>query len=264
MRKKPTIRDLFAAKRQQQQLIEVRTDCPLEAQACEAAGVDIIMCMREALPKVRPAAPSALLITADAVQDPDISSPHQAIAAGFRCMNEGGDAVYTSLGFDCVRAMANEKIPVIGHVGYVPYRSHWTGGPRAMGKTAAEAEKIYRDVLAYQEAGAIGVEMEIVPARVLEEIANRTDILIMSMGAGAGGIAQYLFAEDILGLNTGHVPRHAKVYANLHAEYERIQQTRIDAFQALKEDVTSGDYPADEHLLKIKDAEFESFLKSIG
>ena len=263
MPKKLTIRDLFEAKKQKKQLIEVRTDCPLEAKACEEAGVDMIMALREALPQVRPAAPNTFIITADGVQDPQISRPHQAVAAGFRCMNEGGDAVYTSLSLKCVKAMAQEKIPVIGHVGYVPYRQHWTGGPRAIGKTAVEAEQVYRDVLAYQEAGAIGVEMEIVPARVLDEIAKRTDILIMSMGAGTGGIAQYLFAEDILGLNTGHIPRHAKVYANLLAEYERIQKMRVEAFRELKDDVTTGGYPEQKHLLKIKDSEFDAFLSAI-
>lgn len=263
-RKKLTIPDLFEAKRNGVQLTEVRTDCPMEAKACEAAGIDLIMALRTALPLVRPAAPNTFIITADSVQDPEISNPDQAVAAGFRCMNEGGDAVYTSLSLKCVKAMAEEKIPVIGHAGYVPYRSHWTGGPRAIGKTAAEAEKVYRDVLAYQEAGAIGVELEIVPARVVDEIAKRTDILIMSMGAGTGGIAQYLFAEDILGLNTGHVPRHAKVYANLHAEYERLQQMRVEAFKALKEDVTNGHYPERGHLLPMKEEEFEGFLKAIG
>lgn len=97
MPKKLTIRDLFEAKRNGIQLTEVRTDCPMEAKACEAAGIDIIMALRSALPQVRPAAPNTFIITADGVQDPEISNPDQAVAAGFRCMNEGGDAVYTSL-----------------------------------------------------------------------------------------------------------------------------------------------------------------------
>ena len=51
------------------------------------------------------------------------------------------------------------------------------------------------------------------------------------MGSGKGCDAQYLFAEDILGTNRGHVPRHAKVYRNLAGELDRIQQERVQAFR---------------------------------
>jgi 3-methyl-2-oxobutanoate hydroxymethyltransferase len=37
------------------------------------------------------------------------------------------------------------------------------------------------------------------------------------MCAGAGGGAQCLFAEDILGANEGKVPRYAKTYRDLEA-----------------------------------------------
>jgi 3-methyl-2-oxobutanoate hydroxymethyltransferase len=159
--------------------------------------------------------------------------------------------------------MAREKIPVVGHVGYVPYRSTWFGGTRAVGKTADEALQVYRDVLAYQEAGAIAVEMEIVPHRVAAEIAKRVKLLIISMGSGSGGDVQYLYATDVLGTNTGHIPRHAKVYANLHAELQRVQKMRVEAFRSLKEDVDSGAFPEPKHLLEVSDREFESFLAGI-
>ena len=48
------------------------------------------------------------------------------------------------------------------------------------------------------------------------------------------------FSTDLLGTNTGHVPRHAKQYADLNAEMERIQQMRVDAF-ARYVDVGEGD-----------------------
>ncbi len=51
------------------------------------------------------------------------------------------------------------------------------------------------------------------------------------MGSGKGCDAQYLFAEDILGTNRGHVPRHAKVYRNLAGELDRIQRSEMQAFR---------------------------------
>jgi 3-methyl-2-oxobutanoate hydroxymethyltransferase len=178
-------------------------------------------------------------------------------------MNLGADAVYSALSMKCVEAMAREYIPVIGHIGFVPYRSTWLGGVRAIGKTAAEARQVYDAAKAYQDAGAIGVEIEIVPAKVAAEINRRLEKLILiSMGSG-GGTIQYLFATDVLGTNPGHVPRHAKVYGNIGKEETRVQNLRVEAFKALQDEVRSGVYPEEKHTLKIKDEEFDAFLKGL-
>ena len=264
MKKKLTLHDLFQAKKQTRQLTEVYTEDPIEARACEAAGIDMLVSPSEFASTLREAAPNTFLTAGCGVNDPLLSSDSAAISVGIQAMVDGADAVYTGLGLDRVRAMARENIPVIGHVGYVPYRSSWYGGARAVGKKADEAIQVYRDALAYQEAGAIAVEMEIVPHRVAAEIAKRVDILIISMGSGVGGDVQYLFAEDVLGSNTGHVPRHAKVYADLHGELQRVQQIRIDAFAALQQEVSSGVYPEPKHLIGVDDKEFDLFLEGIG
>jgi 3-methyl-2-oxobutanoate hydroxymethyltransferase len=263
MRKKLTIHDLFQAKKQKTQLTEIFTMDLIEAQACDEAGIDILVTMTSSLKAIREAAPNTFLVAADEINHPQIANKDAAVSAGFQAMNNGADAIYTGLSCKCVKAMAREKIPVIGHVGYVPYRESWFGKARAVGKKADEAIQVYRDTLAYQEAGAIAVEMEIVPHRIATEIANRVDILIISMGSGIGGDVQYLFATDVLGTNTGHIPRHAKSYANLKAELDRIQKMRVDAFKAFKEETISGLYPEPRHLLKINDKEFQAFMIGI-
>lgn len=261
---KLTIHDLFQAKKEGRQLVEIRTDDVNEAIACAEAGVQIIMCMKEVLPLIRPAVPDVFIVSANKLDQPHIASPDQAIAAGFELMNLGADAVYSGMSMKVVEAMANEYIPVIGHIGFVPYRSTWIGGARAVGKTAAEAVKVYEAAKAYQDAGAIGAEIEIVPARVTEEIGKRLEnLILMSMGAGTGGTVQYLFATDVLGTNTGHIPRHAKVYGEIGKEEARVQKLRTQAFKALCDDVSSGGYPGDQHLLKIKDGEFEGFMEHL-
>ena len=55
----------------------------------------------------------------------------------------------------------------------------------------------------------------------------------------AGCDAQYLFAEDILGTNRGHMPRHSKVYRNFAAEYDRLQAERVAAFKEFIADVAT-------------------------
>jgi 3-methyl-2-oxobutanoate hydroxymethyltransferase len=79
------------------------------------------------------------------------------------------------------------------------------------------------------------------------------------MGAGPGCDAQYLFAEDILGTNRGHMPRHAKVYRNFAAEFDRLQQERVSAFSEFIADVRLGNYPEERHLVRMPESELSAF-----
>ena len=79
------------------------------------------------------------------------------------------------------------------------------------------------------------------------------------MGAGAGCDAQYLFAEDILGTNRGHMPRHSKIYRNFDTEYKRLQAERIAAFSEYKADVDGGAYPEEMHIVRMDPAELAVF-----
>jgi 3-methyl-2-oxobutanoate hydroxymethyltransferase len=79
------------------------------------------------------------------------------------------------------------------------------------------------------------------------------------MGAGTGGHAQYLFADDVLGQNTGHVPRHSKIYRDFNAEYDRLQRERVAAFKEYAADVTGGGYPEERHKVPVSDEVVERF-----
>jgi len=257
---KLTIADLFQFKGKRQ-LTEVFVATAEEAAACEAAGIDMLVTGLGTAKAIRAAAPDTFL-TVGLVGDFGRSNAH-AVRSGYEAMAAGGDAVYCNASFKRVEAMANEWIPVVGHVGYVPYRASWFGGARAIGKTAEEAKQVYEDTRRYEDAGAIGVEMEIVPHQVATEISKRVKILIISMGAGTGGDAQYLFAEDLLGLHDGHYPRHSKTYRNLRAELEKLQQERIAAFSEFKADVDSGEYPEPKHIIETPPDELEKFRRML-
>ena len=135
------------------------------------------------------------------------------------------------------------------------------GDLRAL-KGKRQLTMLYVDALD-EAAGAVGAEIEVVPARVAAEISKRTSLILLSMGAGAGADAQYLFAEDVLGYSRGHQPRHAKVYRNFRAEYDRLQRERVAAFKEFRADVESGAYPEEKHLVPIADSEFEAFMRGL-
>jgi 3-methyl-2-oxobutanoate hydroxymethyltransferase len=80
--------------------------------------------------------------------------------------------------------LTQEDIPVVGHVGFVPYKSSWFGGPKAGGKNLEDALEVFNLTMSYQDAGAIGVEMEIVPDKIAKEISKSVKILVIGMGSG--------------------------------------------------------------------------------
>ncbi|EYD76392.1 3-methyl-2-oxobutanoate hydroxymethyltransferase [Rubellimicrobium mesophilum DSM 19309] len=101
------------------------------------------------------------------------------------------------------------------------------------------------------------------PVEVATAISQRVNILLWSMGSGPGCDAQYLFAEDILGTNRGHMPRHAKVYRDLAAEEDRLQRERVAAFREFVADVEGGAYPEDQHVVRMRPEELEGFLDGL-
>ena len=262
-RKKPTIADLRARKGQGQ-LTMLRVMNLEEAEAAEQAGIDIVSVPAEVVthPRYREVAPTLFSMTG--VTHLEAGTRDDYLRWSCKVMLAGADAVYCSGSLDTVRHVAREHIPVVGHVGLVPSRATWTGGLKAVAKTAAGAMALLEECRAYEEAGAFAVEIEVVPVEVASEISRRVGILLWSMGAGPGCDAQYLFAEDILGTNRGHMPRHSKVYRNFAAEFDRLQAERVAAFREYIADVASGAYPEEGHVVRMSPEELAAFRNALG
>lgn len=171
-------------------------------------------------------------------------------------MQAGAQSVYCGMSPQIVEVLAREGVPVICHVGLVPPKATWTGGYRAVGRTLEQAKMVWQQVQDFEAAGAFAVEMEVVAANLATEITNRTSMLTISLGSGGGCDAQYLFSADLLGENTGHVPRHAKTYRNFAAERDRLQAERVSAYKEYIADVTTGAFPETKHVVRIDESAF--------
>jgi 3-methyl-2-oxobutanoate hydroxymethyltransferase len=263
-RRKPTVADVRTNKGKFQYTM-MRTENWEELEAAEAAGIDMVSVPPQLLrdTRFREVAPSLFAVPGLALWAND-GPVDGFLRWGFEMMRAGADAVYCAASIETVKRMADEGIPVIGHVGLIPHTCTWTGGFKAVGKTADGAAQVYERCKRYEEAGAFGVEIEVVPAEVTTEIAKHTSLFLVSMGGGTGGDCQYLFGTDVLGTNSGHVPRHAKQYANLAGEFERIQQIRIEAFRAFVDEVRSGTYPGPEHVVAIAPLQLEAFRAGLA
>ncbi len=260
--KRPTVADLLALKgKRQLAMLRVTT---LEAtEAAERGGVEMLSVTPDLLeqPEFRDAAPTAFVFAG--LEHGKYVTTVDYLRIAFRMRKASADAIYCAASMKTVRRLRDEGVPVCGHSGLIPSHSTWTGGFKAVGRTAESAAFVWNQVKALEEAGAFSAEIEVVPAEVAAAISERTSMFMISMGAGSGCDAQYLFAEDVLGENRGHVPRHAKTYRNFAAEYDRLQAERIAAFGEYAADVRSNAYPEKRHLVGIARAELDAFLATL-
>jgi 3-methyl-2-oxobutanoate hydroxymethyltransferase len=171
------------------------------------------------------------------------SGPQQALATSFRMMKEGGAAAVKLEGgarvAPQIRALTENGIPVMAHIGFTPQSEHALGGFRVQGRGAG-AEQLRSDALAVQEAGAFAVVLEMVPAGIAGEVTRELAIPTVGIGAGADCDAQVLVWPDMAGMTAGRVPRFVKKYADLRAELLRAAREYAD-------DVRTGAFPAPEH-----------------
>ena len=268
-RKKLTVYDYLRTKgnRQLSNLFVHTID---EAAAAEEAEIDYIVAAHD-LPqfginaslndvkKIREVAPSCFMQSAGPTPP---ASEYEAIKYAHEYLSFGVDCIYVgNHSLKWIRAMRDENIPTIGHVGLIPGKSTWIGGLRAIGKTADEAIGVLKHTLDLQEAGVIGVELEVVPPKVAKIITEKVEIITMSMGSGSNCDAQFLFSNDVLGWNEDHIPRHARVYRNFKKEYARLQEERVLAFKEFHNDTINKKFNDPKITVQIKDDEFDKFLE---
>ena len=152
-------------------------------------------------------------------------SPEQALANAARYIQEAHcDAIKLEGNREIaptVHRLTAAGVPVMGHIGLRPQQCLVEGGYKIAGKTESAAEALFNDARAMQEAGAFAIVLECVPAKLAKEISESLDIPTIGIGAGAGCDGQVQVVNDILGLFTDFIPKHAKRYANLSAEMQR-------------------------------------------
>jgi 3-methyl-2-oxobutanoate hydroxymethyltransferase len=264
-RSRPTVADIRANKGKRQMSM-VHIENIEEARACAAAGIDVLSIETPIWhAEMREAAGDCFVQVG--LQYGKLQTTDDYLRGAHDAMQLGGDCCYCAASVGVIERLAAEGIPIVGHVGLIPARRTWTGGFRAVGKTLDTAKLVYDQVKELERAGAFAAEIEVVPDRITREIAQRTSLVLFSMGAGTGGDAQYLFSTDILGYSDWWTPRHSKQYRDFRAEHERLQGERVSAFTEFVADVSSGEYPQPGHLVSVDDdvlAEFVDYVESAG
>jgi 3-methyl-2-oxobutanoate hydroxymethyltransferase len=142
-----------------------------------------------------------------------------------------------------IRAIVEMDIPVVGHIGLTPQSIHRMGGYRVQGKKEAQAQQLFADAHAVQEAGAFALVLEGIPASLAGKITESLSIPTIGIGAGVQCDGQVLVIHDILGLCEKYSPKFVKKFADVSGIIRRGIEEYIH-------EVKAGEFPGEEHSFK--------------
>lgn len=182
------------------------------------------------------------------------TSVYDAVYNAGRLMKEGrAQAVKLEGGREMaeqIRAITKASIPVVGHLGLTPQSLNAFGGFKVQGKSEEAARKLLEDAKIIEEAGAVAIVLECVPAKLAELISKQVKVPIIGIGAGAGCDGQVLVYQDMLAMFGDFKPKFVKQFAP-------IGDLMKEAFAKYIEEVKTGAFPAQEHTFAINDEMLE-------
>ena len=261
---KPSRRNLTAADiiacKGNKKLTQTTANTIEEASAAVDSDIDMLICDASNVELVREGAPYTFLTAALTI--PNFPTDEDILRGALKALQNGADSVMTARRLADVEMLAQEDMPVMGHLGLVPRKSTWRGGLRAVGRTAKEAIKLMQDFRDLENAGAFSVEAEVIPADVLALISPQTSLITVSLGSGHGGDVIYLFQSDICGENP--LPRHSRAFGDLAKISSQMAKERRAALTAFKSACLNGSFPGPAENAGIPEKELEIFRKSLA
>ncbi|MCI2178929.1 MAG: 3-methyl-2-oxobutanoate hydroxymethyltransferase [Ancrocorticia sp.] len=169
-------------------------------------------------------------------------SEAQAVRSSIALIKAGAHAVKLEGGerqAHTIRAITAAGVSVVGHIGFTPQSEAKLGGPRVQGRGEEGATRLIDDAAAVQEAGAIAVVLEMVPAKLAAKITEILEIPTIGIGAGAGTDGQVLVWTDMAGM-TEWTPSFSQ-------QFGQIGKALTQAATDYKNAVKSGEFPAEKH-----------------
>ncbi len=178
------------------------------------------------------------------------TSVYDAVCNAGRLMKEGrAQAVKLEGGrefADHIRAITNASIPVVAHLGLTPQSLNAFGGFKVQGKSEAAARKLLEDALIVEEAGAVAVVLECVPAKLAGLVTEKLHVPTIGIGAGPDCDGQVLVYQDMLAMFADFRPKFVKRFGEAGTLMK-------ESFRKYSEEVKAGTFPAPEHTFKIDD-----------
>ncbi|MGP8307546.1 3-methyl-2-oxobutanoate hydroxymethyltransferase [Vibrio sp. YIC-376] len=173
------------------------------------------------------------------------TTPEQACENAAKIVRAGANMVKIEGGdwlVDTVKMLTERAVPVCAHLGLTPQSVNIFGGYKVQGRDQDKADRMVKDALALQEAGAQIILLECVPASLAERITQLLDVPVIGIGAGNVTDGQILVMHDMFGISANYMPKFSK---NFLAETGDMRK----AVAKYMEDVANGVFPDDAHTI---------------
>ena len=121
------------------------------------------------------------------------------------------------------------QIPVCGHLGLQPQSVIEMGGYKVQGKDELGAKRILEDAKLLESWGVETIVLECVPAELARRVSQSIAIPTIGIGAGIDCDGQVLVSYDMLGINTGYLPKFVKNFLSGHDSIESGVKNYIDS-----------------------------------
>jgi 3-methyl-2-oxobutanoate hydroxymethyltransferase len=102
-----------------------------EAAAAVEAGIDMFICGGTQVEAIRAGTPYHFITAGVALHS--YPTDEDTMRETFRTIQNGTDVIFSPRRLGLAKVLADEGIPVMGHLGLVPRFSTWLGGLRAFG-----------------------------------------------------------------------------------------------------------------------------------
>jgi len=159
--------------------------------------------------------------------------PEQALENARLLLKAGAQAVKLEGGVrqaDKVKAITDDGIPVMGHLGMLPQRVKEEGGYKKKGKSQEEAEALLEGALALQEAGCFGIVLESIIPDTAKYLTSKLSIPTIGIGCGQrtcdGEIA---VITDVIGSYPWFIPPFATQRADVAGEITKAVKGYLDS-----------------------------------
>ncbi|CAH8223794.1 3-methyl-2-oxobutanoate hydroxymethyltransferase [Vibrio aestuarianus] len=192
---------------------------------------------------VRAGSPNSLLM-AD-MPFMSYATPEQACENAAKIMQAGANMVKIEGGdwlVDTVKMLTERAVPVCAHLGLTPQSVNIFGGYKVQGRDQEKADRMVKDALALQDAGAQIVLLECVPASLAARITEVLEVPVIGIGAGNVTDGQILVMHDMFGISANYMPKFSK---NFLAETGDMRKAVAQYIQ----DVESAAFPDDAHTI---------------
>tara|TARA_B100000963_G_C22573526_1_gene647256 strand:- start:285 stop:1067 length:783 start_codon:yes stop_codon:yes gene_type:complete len=137
-----------------------------------------------------------------------------------------------------IKEIKKAKIPVMGHIGYTP---QFKGRFRVEGKEKRELNKLIKEALLIEKAGAFSIVLECITPNAAKIISKLLKIPTIGIGSSKYCDGQILVTDDVLGLS-GFYPKFVKKYINMNSLIEKT-------VKKYSKDVKTRKFPTNKNFL---------------